>query len=330
MAGWAFGLGGSALGLVTGKPKPDPMQLPTPPGQMGATYVEPMEGDSMTKWIRSQVAALQGQGAGISNYGQGLVGQATDTMSPAASYWSKILSGDKAAMTEAVAPSVRMLQTSYDAARKNVNQNMARGGYQSAAAAELPFQRAGAISDLLSKLQPEAATQITNLAKILGDLGLSETSLGQNLLNMALNAQLTRRGQNVQEHGQAMQMASQQAAAFQQGLSNLKPGSDRKLKCNLRSLAGVLERVERIPVYIYDFIHGNKNDIGVIAQEVREEFPELVRPHPEHDYLTVDYMALAAVAIAAVQELAQKVEQQRVQIEQLERTFSKEVASWED
>jgi hypothetical protein len=48
-------------------------------------------------------------------------------------------------------------------------------------------------------------------------------------------------------------------------------------------------------------------DLGVVAQEVEEVFPELVRTSP-HGYKTVNYLGLIAPLIEALKELDARVE----------------------
>lgn len=92
--------------------------------------------------------------------------------------------------------------------------------------------------------------------------------------------------------------------------------SDRQLKTNVRPIREVLTPLRSIPVVNFDYVDGNKDHIGVIAQEVAAQFPELVRKNHQ-GYLTVDYAALAAVALAAVKELAEKVEALQIELDSM-------------
>ena len=56
-------------------------------------------------------------------------------------------------------------------------------------------------------------------------------------------------------------------------------------------------------------IHSHEgHDLGVIAQEVQAQYPELVTER-EHGHLAVDYSKLTAVLIQAVKELSAKVDE---------------------
>lgn len=93
--------------------------------------------------------------------------------------------------------------------------------------------------------------------------------------------------------------------------------SDERLKENIVQLEGALDKVNSLRGVTFDWkdltdeerktIHSHEgSDIGVIAQEVQEQYPELVQQR-EHGYLSVDYQKLTAVLIEAVKELSQKV-----------------------
>lgn len=83
--------------------------------------------------------------------------------------------------------------------------------------------------------------------------------------------------------------------------------SDATLKENVVPIDDVLDKLDSIRGVQYDFIDGEKDQIGVIAQEVKEVFPELVIEG--HDsFLRVNYAGLAAVAIQAVKELKARLE----------------------
>ena len=96
--------------------------------------------------------------------------------------------------------------------------------------------------------------------------------------------------------------------------------SDRKFKTNIQSIPNALEKVAAIGGKTFDWTedyindHGGedgyflqKNDFGVIAQDVQSVFPIAVRAKPDGT-LAVDYEKLCALAFAAIIELSKKVE----------------------
>ena len=91
--------------------------------------------------------------------------------------------------------------------------------------------------------------------------------------------------------------------------------SDERLKENFTPLAGALDKVKAIGGYEFDWKEGIEDivskkghDIGVKAQELQAQYPDLVHER-DNGYLAVDYIKLNAVLIEAVKELAAKVEE---------------------
>jgi hypothetical protein len=91
--------------------------------------------------------------------------------------------------------------------------------------------------------------------------------------------------------------------------------SDERLKENFAPLTGALDKVKAIGGYEFDWKDGIEeivskkgHDIGVKAQELQAQYPELVHER-DNGYLAVDYIKLTAVLIEAVKELSAKVEE---------------------
>ena len=61
----------------------------------------------------------------------------------------------------------------------------------------------------------------------------------------------------------------------------------------------------------------SRKHIGVIAQEIEQEFPELVKTDP-NGYKTVEYSAIAPILIEAIKEQQGIIEAQNKKIEELE------------
>lgn len=190
--------------------------FPTPPttsgGNTSLMFEPTSEGDSLTQFLRALNNYLQAQGKSTYDTGQSIfgaganvAGQAPGTLQPTIDYWTKLLSGDKTAMNQAVAPTATAIGNQYDTASRSAATSLPRGGYSSGLQASLPFQKATQIGSLFEKLQPMAAQELQGAAQTQGalgqniaNLGLGESGLGFNLFNLASNNQLTRRGQNNQ------------------------------------------------------------------------------------------------------------------------------------
>ncbi len=101
--------------------------------------------------------------------------------------------------------------------------------------------------------------------------------------------------------------------------------SDRNLKTNIASLGSVLERVNQLrpATYSYKADEIKKTTLGLIAQEVKPLFPELVSTSGKEKLLGLDYGAFSVVAIKAIQEQQMLIDQQSEKISDLEERLSK-------
>ena len=84
--------------------------------------------------------------------------------------------------------------------------------------------------------------------------------------------------------------------------------SDARLKENIVPNTGVLDKIKRLSTYYYNYLgHSNDRQIGVIAQEIETEFPELVSTD-ETGYKAVNYLGIATIALQGVKELMEQIE----------------------
>jgi len=185
-------------------------------------FGRPSKDDSLTVQLKEllNLLGVSGQdtltkGGNVFDAGTGVLGAGIQDLQDPLAYWSKILSGDPQAMTEATAPEAAALGDQYAAAQRAAETGGPAGGYRSATLANLPFQKARDIGDLQQKLRPQAASNVTNIAQILSQLGiteqgvgLGEQSLGVSELQAALQGYLARRGQNIQSTGQNLNFIS--------------------------------------------------------------------------------------------------------------------------
>ncbi|MBU2714519.1 tail fiber domain-containing protein [Zooshikella harenae] len=100
--------------------------------------------------------------------------------------------------------------------------------------------------------------------------------------------------------------------------------SDRNIKTDLVALQEPLEKLARIEAYQYKIPYIDystltinfKEEIGVVAQEVKEVYPLAVYQDREKGLLGVNYSRLVVPLIAAVNELNKKVERLEKQLEE--------------
>jgi hypothetical protein len=99
------------------------------------------------------------------------------------------------------------------------------------------------------------------------------------------------------------------------GTSNWVATSDYRMKKNVTTLSNSLQNILRLRGVSFDWRHDefpqknlpNKHDIGVIAQEVQNVYPEVVVTDPD-GYLAVSYSNLIPALIEAVKEQQQMID----------------------
>ena len=93
--------------------------------------------------------------------------------------------------------------------------------------------------------------------------------------------------------------------------------SDERLKENIIEIPNSLEKIKQIKGVLfnwkegYDKVHpyGDNKDVGVIAQEVQQILPEIVKENVHNQFLGVRYEKLTPLLLEAIKELSKKVEE---------------------
>ena len=89
--------------------------------------------------------------------------------------------------------------------------------------------------------------------------------------------------------------------------------SDVRLKTNISPLTeDSLEVIQKLHPVTFDFIKGNKNESGFIAQEVQTVVPSLVRENPADGLLTFSSNSLIPYLVKAIQEMTQIFTPQKI------------------
>jgi hypothetical protein len=93
--------------------------------------------------------------------------------------------------------------------------------------------------------------------------------------------------------------------------------SDRNLKENIRPITTVMDRISKLRLCSYSFIHDpdSKKDIGVIAQEIESLFPEAVSNI--NDQYGVSYDQLTVIGIKGIQEQQTRLEELNSKVDAL-------------
>lgn len=97
--------------------------------------------------------------------------------------------------------------------------------------------------------------------------------------------------------------------------------SDARLKKNVEVLSGSLDKIERVRGVSYNLIDGSSNrQIGVVAQELEQEFPELVKTD-DNGYKSVAYDRLSAALIEAIKELRSQNQTLQQRLDHLDKKW---------
>jgi hypothetical protein len=184
------------------------------PGGAGLA-TEPIQGNSLTQFIRSIEGLTGQQGQGILGQGLSTTNQGVTAVAPVLSYLTNLVQGNQADITQAAQPEIDQIQQQFDQIR-NLISLQPRGGGKTTALAEAPFQEAGQIQRTEGQLRSNAATSLGNLGTQLAGVGLGEAGLGAGLEQQSSNIALTKEGQ---DYGQSTPI--QTFNQFSQALSNL-------------------------------------------------------------------------------------------------------------
>ncbi len=94
--------------------------------------------------------------------------------------------------------------------------------------------------------------------------------------------------------------------------------SDRSLKTEISPIQASLEKVMNLSGVSFKWKDSNKSNIGLIAQDTEEIFPEVVSTDSETGLKSIDYAALVAPLIESIKEQQKQIEELSKKIERLE------------
>ena len=104
------------------------------------------------------------------------------------------------------------------------------------------------------------------------------------------------------------------SARFEQG--GFQDYSDIRLKENIKDLDITLDQIQSLSLIYFNYIGKEKENIGVIAQQVKEICPQIVY-EDENGMFAVDYKFLSVIALKGVQLLTSKLMEQENDIKQI-------------
>ena len=123
--------------------------------------------------LAGQLTANAQQGAGNSAL---YTAMGLGPIANALKYWNTLATGDRTAMSTALAPEVSQIGQAAQQATDTTSQFAPRGGARTTTLANIPYDTAGKITSLYQTLRPAAVSQLQGLGTTLADLG--NTALG--------------------------------------------------------------------------------------------------------------------------------------------------------
>ena len=103
---------------------------------------------------------------------------------------------------------------------------------------------------------------------------------------------------------------------------DLTLASDMRLKSNIMTLGATMSKLLQIDGKSYIFKNSGKKSVGVLAQEIQEQFPDLVVERQD-GMLTVNYQGLIPVLINALKEQNLELENAKKANQGLEARISR-------
>lgn len=168
--------GGAALGSA----------LLSRKSQQSAMQRSPEEQQALAG-AQGAATSLQTGGQNLIRSGQGTTQQGLDTLGQAGSYWSRLLGGNRALMSQATAAPRAAITDTYRGAERSLQRSGVRGAQRDLAKAELARGRASQIAGLTTGVQPAAAEALGGIGSTITQAGTSTTSTGANLASGAGN-----------------------------------------------------------------------------------------------------------------------------------------------
>lgn len=104
--------------------------------------------------------------------------------------------------------------------------------------------------------------------------------------------------------------------------NTLLASSDERLKRDIEPLGSSLEKISKLNGVTYYWKNpesSKRKQVGVIAQEVEKQFPDLIS-HDQDGMMAVNYQGFVAPLIESVKELKARDEARSKEIEELKRS----------
>ena len=152
--------------------------------------------------------------------------------------------------------------------------------------------------DVTGNLQLSGPLNVTGATTLNGTLNVTGAADFEDTLNVSGTVTIQ---SNLDVNGDATIGGSLTSDSFD-------TSSDSRLKKDIIDIEGALDSVKAMRGVRYNWVDPEKpkREVGIIAQEVQAQYPEIVRER-DNGFLVVDYTRLTAVLIQAVKELEARV-----------------------
>ena len=130
-------------------------------------------------------------------------------------------------------------------------------------------------------------------------------------------------GSNVTAGYRAQTNGSHYVSGTLYATGNVIAFSDSRVKTDVKPIENALEKIERLTGVSYTRIDTGDQQVGFIAQDVKEVVPEVVKETGDGDMLGVAYGNLTAVLVEAIKDLNKQVQDLKNQVAALQKLDNK-------
>jgi hypothetical protein len=112
------------------------------------------------------------------------------TLKPVKNYYTTLMSGDRSAVSEALAPQINATNRAYDNANRTAAEFAPRGGGQASGIEALQTKQAGDVGSLFNTARSTGAAGLSSIAPLYGSLSSSELGAASGASATGINAQI--------------------------------------------------------------------------------------------------------------------------------------------
>lgn len=196
--------------------------LPAVAGLAGSLLSKPKQTAQQKQQVDLQNTLLNQQAQNAqyaTDQGKPLLNQSSQLYGKAIDYYSPLLSGDRTATFNALAPERAQLNNDYNQNLKSL-QFAPRGGGRGAAMQDLGAQQQAQMSNLLFQQRPQAAQALTSIGGQIGAQGANLLSAGAGANASTINSLTGLQNLALNQNAQGFNQSSQIGASIFQILSN--------------------------------------------------------------------------------------------------------------